>query len=354
MTRHDVKIAVGGQEVRDWESYEVRLSVLEPVSTAALSGAFDRKRAEALPLGAPVTIAIDRRPVFTGRITSRTHRGRRLDVQCHDQVWQLVQGTAPLRRLRNDSIRSLAEVLAEGVFAGIKFSNARNRDLYRRGNRRTGSEPPVFDRADDPVKIPPGTSRWTALAEVLRRAELLAWASGDGRDLVLARPSFAQEPRFDFRIADVRPSTCGDIQIAESIERRYRRVTVVGQSRVPPASPSAYGLNLRRSGSAEDSSFPLDLRRRVVEEVRSVSEAEVLARAYLDDARADALVVTVDAWQHSQQDRLYAPDTVADVSDERNGYAARLYVRAVSYRGSRSDERSTLELVPLQTRMVIQ
>lgn len=354
MSRHEVKIAVGGQEVRDWESYEVRLSVLEPVSTAALVGAFDRKRAEALPVGASVTIAIDRRPVFTGHITSRTHRGRRLDIRCHDSVWQLVQGTAPLRRVRKDSLRSLAEVLAEGVFAGIKFSNARNRDLYRRGNRRTGNEPPVFDRTDDPVKIPPGTSRWTALAEVLRRAELLAWASGDGRDLVLARPNFAQEPRFDFRLAESRPSTCDDVQIAESIERGYRRVTVVGQSRVPPASPSAYGINLRRSGSAEDETFPLDMHRRVVEEVRSLSEAEVLAQAHLDDARADAFVVTVDAWQHGQHGRLYVPDTVADVSDERNGFAARLYLRAVTYRGSRTDERSAIELVPLHTRMVIQ
>ncbi|WP_428264913.1 hypothetical protein [Haliangium sp.] len=183
----------------------------------------------------------------------------------------------------------------------------------------------------------------------------MAWASGDGRDLVLARPNFAQEPRFDFRLAEgAKPSTCDDVQIADSIERSYRRVTVVGQSRMPPTSSSAYGLNLRRSSSAVDESCPLDLHRRVVEEVRSVSEAELLARAHLDDARSEALVVTVDGWQHGQRGRLYAPDTVADVADERNGFAARLYVRAVTYRGSRTDERSVLELVPLQTRMVIQ
>ena len=364
MKRHSVTIIVDGREIRDWESYEVRLSVIEPANTAALSSVFERKRAEALVPGAPVTLMIDGRSVFCGYITSRERHGHRLTLQCHDPMWLMVQNSAPLRRLTKDSIRSVAEVLVDGVFARVQFLNAENRALFGRGGRRVSAEPPVFDRPDDPPKIPAGMSRWTALAEVLRRADLLAWGSGDGRSLILAKPNYAQEPRFDLRISTStsRPSTCGDISISESIENRSRTVTVIAAA-LPPRDwqgrfmPSPKGR--RRppkglTGFAEDPSFPLDIHQLIVEEPRTVSEADLLAQAYLDDAKAESRVVTVEAWQHGQGRSLYAPDTLADVADGRNGFLERLYVRAVTYSGSRDDERSTLECVPLNTRMVIQ
>jgi prophage tail gpP-like protein len=351
--RHVIKVLVGGVEIRDWESYEIRLSLREPVSTAALSGAFQADRFAALPLGAEVQITIDGRPVFAGYMTQRTRQGHRLDISCHDRVWRLVQDAAPLRRIRRDTISSLAEVLAEGVFAGVVFQNARNRALYGTGARRTGGEPPVFDRSSDPVKTPPGSSRWAMLAEVLLRAELLGWSSGDGQALVLAKPNFAQEARYEFVLSDQGRGTCTSIQITESIEQSYRQVIVVGQSRTSSGRFS-YGIDLQRQGTATDPSYPLPITRRIVEQCYSIEDATYLAQAHLDDAKSDAVEYSIEAEQHGQGGRLYVPDTVARIRDERCGFDELGYVTAVSYRGSRTEESASIQCVPLHTRIVVQ
>lgn len=353
MSRHVVKVLVGGVEVRDWESYEVRLSLRDPVSTAALSSAFEADRFAALALGAEVQITIDHRPVFSGYITSRSLRGHRLDISCHDRAWRLVQDCTPLRRIRRDTIQSLAVAMVDGVFDDVVFQNARNRALYGSGARRTGTEPPVFDRSSDPIKTPPGATRWAALAEVLLRAELLAWSSGDGRTLILAKPNFAQEARYEFVLSDQGRGTCSDIQINESIEQSYQSVTVIGQSRTSEGRFS-YGINLQRQATATDPTYPLPLVRRIVEQCYSVEDAAQLAQAHLDDARSDAVEYSVDAEQHGQAGRLYVPDTIARIRDERNGFSELGYVTAVSYRGTRTEERTQVQCVPINTRIVVQ
>lgn len=352
-TRHAVKVLVGGTEVRDWESYEIRLSLREPVSTAALSGAFQADRFAALPLGASVQITIDGRPVFAGYLTRRTRRGHRLDIACHDRVWHLVADAAPLRRFRKDTLLSLAEAMVDGIFERVVFQNAKNRALWGKGSRRAGSEPPVLDKASDPVKTPPGASRWAALAEVLLRADLLAWSSGDGQSLVLAKPNFAQEPRYEFVLSDQGRGTCTDILITESIEQSYRHVLVIGQSRTGDGRFS-YGINLERQATATDPTYPLAITRRVIEQCYTVGDAAVLAQAHLDDAKSEAVEYSIQAERHGQAGRLYAPDTVARIRDERSGFEALGYVTAVSYRGSRNVESTEVQCVPLNTRLVIQ
>jgi prophage tail gpP-like protein len=353
VSRHVIKVLVGGAEIRDWESYEIRLSLREPVSTAALSGAFHADRFEALPLGASVQITLDGRAVFAGYLTRRTRRGHRLDIECHDKAWQLVQDAAPLRRFRKDTLLSLAQAMVEGVFDQVVFQNAKNRALYGGGTRRTGGEPPVLAKSSDPVKTPPGASRWAALAEVLVRAELLAWSSGDGRSLILAKPNFAQEPRYEFVLSDQGRGTCTDIQVSESIEQSYRKVIVIGQSRSGDGRFS-YGINLERQGSATDAAFPLPITRRIIEQCYTADDAQRLAQAHLDDAKSEAVEYTVQAEQHGQAGRLYVPDTVARIRDERNGFEELGYVTAVSYRGSRYSESTEVQCVPLNTRIVIQ
>ncbi len=353
MTRHTVNVLVSGAEIRDWESYEIRLSLREPVSTAALSGAFQADRFAALPLGAEVQISIDGRPVFSGFITSRARRGHRLDISCHDRMWLIVQDCAPLRRIRKDSILSLAEAMVDGLFPSIVLQNARNRALYGSGARRSGTEPPVFDKSSDPIKTPAGATRWAALAEVLLRAELLGWSSGDGQSLILAKPNFAQEPRYDFVLSDNGRGTCTDIKITESIEQSYRNVIVVGQSRTVSGRFS-YGIDLQRQATATDPNYPLPITRRIVEQCYSIEDAARLAQAHLDDAKSDAIEYVVTAEQHGQGDRLYVPDTVCRIVDERNGFSELGYVTSVSYRGGRNEEWADIRCVPLETRIVVQ
>lgn len=352
--RHTVKIAVNGEEVRDWESYEIRSSLREPVSTAALESAFTGSRLAALPLGAEVQITIDNRAVFSGYLTSRTRAGHRLSVSCHDRLWRMVQDSAPPVRLRQETIQSLAQSLASGVFFQTVFSNARNRNLYGRDARRAGTEPPVFDRHGDPIKVPPGATKWSALAEVLRRAELLAWSSGDGKSLVLAKPNFNQEARYEFTVSDTEAGTCTDLTITESIEQAWKSVTVSGQSRVSDGRRTSVGENLSRSATVVDDTYPLDISRRIIDQVRSLEEARIVAQAMLDDGRATREIISIDAWQHAQSGRLYALDTVARARDTRNGYDQLVYVTGCTYRGSRNTEATQIEAVPLGTRVVIQ
>jgi prophage tail gpP-like protein len=353
MNRHTIKVSVAGVEIADWESYEIDVSLRQPASTCALSGPLTAQRLAAVPLGTDVQIHVDRRPVFSGHITGRQRRGHRLEIQCHDRVWRLVRDSAPFVRLRQETIESFARTMVGDVFAQIVFSNARNRDLYGRGARRVGAEPPVLNRPNDPVKVSPGSTRWQSLAEILRRAEILAWSSGDGKQLVLAKPNFAQEPRYEFRVSDTAPGTCVDIAVAESIEQSYRTVTVSGQSRAMARAETNYADSTFRAATATDPAYPLPLGLHVLEEVRTLQESADLAATYLADAKSDAHVVTVSAFRHAQGDRFYAIDTVARVVDARNGYSELVYVTGVTYRGSRDSEQAQLECVPLNTRIIV-
>jgi prophage tail gpP-like protein len=353
MNRHNFTISVNGAAVGDWESYEINQSMRQPASTCALGGPLTDERLKAVPLGAEVQVHIDRRPIFSGYITSRQRRGHRLEVQCHDRAWRLVRDSAPFVRLSQETLESFAKLMAGDVFGNVTFSNAKNRNLYGRGARRVGSEPPVINGSDEPVKVSPGATRWQALAEILRRADLLAWSSGNGKELVLAKPNFAQEPRYEFRISDTKRGTCIDIAVSESIEQSYRTVNVTGQSRVTPRSEASYGDGLGRKGTATDSTYPLPIGLRVVEEARSIQEATEMAAAYLADAKSGENVTTVQAFRHAQGDRFYAIDTVAKVTDERNGYNELVYVTGVTYSGNRTTEQTQLEAVPLNTRLVV-
>lgn len=350
MTRSEVRVTVGGRELVDWESYDVTTSLRDPSASCALTAGHHPDRQAIAALGARVQVTIDRRPVFTGYVTSRARRGHRLEIGCHDVAWPLLRDAADLGRLTEDTLSSFAARLAS---LPVAFSNAANRDLYRRKGRRAGPEPPVFDSRDDPVRVPPGSTRWQALAEVLRRAGVLAWARADGRALVVAKPNFGQEPRYELIVDPAGRSTALDVSVTESIESGFRRVTCVGSSRVPRRSPTAYGTSLRRGATVTDEAYPLDVGTVVVEEVRSLDDARELAQAFLDDERSNQVTVTVSAPGHAAGGRLYAPDTTAVVEDRRNGYRATLYVVSTSYRGDRASETTELELVPLGTQLVI-
>lgn len=349
-----IAVTIDGSAVPDWGDYEVAIDLRQPASTFSLSGPFTAERYRLCRLGAEVSLTIDGHPVISGYITGRRTGDASLSIDGHDRVWRMTLASAPLRRIRNDSIESLARTLTEGIFGRVVFSNAANRALYGGSNRKIGREPPVFSGARrDPVKVPLGASLWTALSEILRRAELLAWSSADGHDFVIARPNFSQEPRYRFEVREKAASTCADILVTESIAQRVQTIEVLGSARTPSDSPASYGVNAKRSASATDPDYPLAITRRLVEEVHSVEDARVLAQATLDELRSDGFLVTVEAWGHGQEGRLYAVDTVADVVDERRGLSMRGYVAAVSYRGSRTSEAATLEIVPLHTRLVI-
>lgn len=381
---HDIRITVAGSELDFWLDYQIELDLLRPSDAFSFSTPIPDPRTEAdtyeaLRVGREVTISIDGAPVITGYLTRVDCGDDRLRVSGVDKVWRLVRESAPLRRFGRVTLTNFAEEIAGGVFGRVALSNARNRDLYAsKGNRRQGAEPPVFDRPDDPRKIPVGATRWTALSEVLRRAELLAWSSGDGAELVLGRPKFGQEPSFRFvRALDEEVSTCESISWSRSIEERYSEVVVLAAVRKPRESRSgetvagqserrtARGTVIRSGSSSSlvrravvfsdpsgDFTFPLRLR--VVEDARSIEEAERLAQAALDEGDASAFTVAVEAWQHGQDGRLYAPDTVAEVEDQRAGLRSRFYITRVAYQGSRFQEGASLTMVPLGTRLVTQ
>ena len=353
---HAIRITMARAELRDWTDYEISLDLAQPANTFSLSGPFTRERYEAVAPGTEVTIEIDGRPVIAGYITARRTGSGSLAIDGHDRAWRMVRDAAPMRRLHADTIQSLAEALTAGLFAQVLFQNAANRALYGGGNRKIGREPPVFNSQRDPRKIPLGATKWTALAEILRRAELLAWSSADGQALVIARPNFSQEPRHELRIelgTTTEPrSSCEEIAVAETIEGRYQSVACLGSARVARGD-TGYGVNAQRRGVATDATMPVPIAAQLVEDVRSATDATALAQAAIDEAKSRAFVATVTAWGHGQAGRLYAPDTTADIIDERIGLRQRMYCTAVTYSGARRTESAQLTYVPLNTRLVI-
>ncbi len=348
---HDIAVIVGDKELSGWTSYQIDIGLDQPADAFTLRGPLTPERHEAVALDADVQVTIDGRPVVTGLIDDIETPADELVITGRDKVGRLVDESAPFTRFSRLTIRDLALALAKPHFDAITFANARNRLLIG-GKQLRGQEPPVFNRTDDPRKVSIGASKWDALAEVLDRAELLAWSSADGRELFVGKPNMSQGARYAFRLG--KSATCSDINIRRSVRDRYEEVTVFASSPVARGS-NAYGVNTRRTATVRDDSgdFRRPKRMVLVEDARSIAEAKALARAAKAERDASALVVTVQAWRHGQGGQLYAPDTVADVKHPKAGFRQPMYITRVTYNGTRGDESATVQLVPLGTRLTV-
>lgn len=390
---HDVSIVVAGREIEEWESYEIEVSMLEAVDHFAVRMPFRRDVWDICQKDLPVQVLIDNTPIVTGRILGRDipEDSDTIEIVGVDNCGRLVKESAPGISYKGLGIKELVQKLADPWFDFVTLSNARNRDVIRgngkkargRRKRRRGSVvkhgPVNQSRSDESAlklnsevgtQIQPGMMRWQVIETLCKEAGYLCWSSCDGRELIVGEPDYDQEIQFRFFMParDSRrrdESTLIGLGVHESIADRYSRIIVVGSGQ---GTDSSYGASVAsRYGESRDNPDTVDGEGRDFDapkrlllqlDVKSSAQAEELADREMD--RRDSLgnTWTARAPGHGQviagiYTTLFAPDTLAELEDERTGFKGTVLITGCTYKSSRKDgEETILHLVPAGARLV--
>lgn len=372
-TDHRVSIVIDGFEVRGWESYAITSSIVDPVDTFELAMPFDRKAWDLMRTDRPVRVMIDGICILDGFLDESPlpETEEVLHVRGRDRVGRLVQESAPGFRYRGLKLTDLVAQLASPWFTKVTLSNARNRRVLRgRGRKAAAADEPVkLSPRKDGLAVEPGQMRWAVIEELLGQAGLLAWSAGDGKELVVGKPNYAQEVQWRFfhpaaGSSRGREGNVLSMGIGRSTADRYSRVIVVGSGRGTNAN---YGAAVSsRFGEARDNpsdpegvggDFSAPKRLVLQEPVQSTAEAQALAERELRRRAAQGHPITVTAPLHGQLVggaalTVFTPDTLAAVEDERTGTRGVYLVTSCTYKSSRQGgEQTSMNLVPKGTEL---
>ena len=375
MNQHRVTVLVEGREIDGWTSYEIQSSLVTPADAFRLSRPFDDDAWQLCSPDAEVSVLIDGVAVITGYIddSDLDPDSDDMTIAGRDKIGRLVQESAPAFEFASLTSLQLIEQLAAPWFRTVAGSNARNRKVVRGKRGKIAASSPVVLRTKKTTgaRVEPGQTRWAAITKILEQTGNLAISSGDGRELVVFSPrDEQQEPQFRFvRAARRRRAEEGNCTMGHrrSVGDLYSRIDVVGSG---VGDANRYGVSVSaRSGSALDSAsaedgtgdrFRRPKRMLLVEAVRSLQDAEYLARREMARRQMGALVVPVVAPLHGQRIAggrdvtLFACDTIASVENRLTGLQRNMRVVSCEYTSARSSGESTrMELLPAEQEIFI-
>lgn len=369
--QHEISLVVDGVQIRDWETYEIRTDMLSPSDHFMLRMPFVRSVWDLTRGDRPITVMVDDVEILTGFIDEHLvpEDDEVVEVVGRDRAGRLVDESAPGINFAGLSMFELIRRVADPWFKDVTFSNARNRRVIRgRGKKaKAGSEPvKLFTQKKIGTHIEPGQSRWQVIETLCKQADLLAWSSGDGTELIIGKPNYNQEPQFRFfmpaansrRIAE---STVLGMGVRERTGDSYSRVIVVGSG---IGTEVSYGKSAAaRYGEAKDNPatpdgdglrFSEPKRLIALRSVSSLAQAKELAQREMARRDAHADGITVRCAAHGQvvggvEPTIFAPDTIASVEDERTGKQGLYLITSCTYRSNRRGEETLMELVPVGT-----
>lgn len=362
-----VAISVAGHEIRGWTSYTITPSgPLEPTGSAELSMPFDRAAWDLVEHEERFQVVLGGVVVLTGFLEEAVAddddtimiRGRSL-------IGRLVQESAPTFRFEGQTMQQLFARLASPWFSTVTLSNERNRRVLRGKGRKAAAaaEPLRVSPRPGGALAEPGQPRFALMEEIARQARCMFWSSGDGRELIIGRPNYAQAPQWRlFRPAAGSDrgaeSTVLSMRVQRSTADRYTRVIVTGSGRgtsssYGPAVAARYGQALDAGGAEGVGGDFREPKRLVVHEpVHSVAEATDIAKHELARRAARGTVIACTAPGHGQvilpglPPTIFCADTLAHVEDERTGTVGSFWVSGITFKSTRqAGETTDLELV---------
>lgn len=422
---HEVSVVADRHLVTGWGNYSISVDMLSPANAFSLQVRFAREIWDLLRRDQEVTVYVDQVAMLTGYIDDRQKvpgDGTTIQISGRDKTGRLVDESSPQFRFGGLGVKELAEKICgitdddDPLFERVVLVNTRNRSLLRdvrRPQARVVREPlvnvvagafrpvarpfgfeipqvrggpTVTRRIERPLKIDPGifggrgapkkvqagAARWAVLEQFLSEARLIAWSSGDGRELFVGMPNYEQETQYRFFEASDdsarQDETNCAIWVTESNAERYSRITCVGSS---AGSDVDFGSAVTRH-QATVFDNPLEttngtgrtfLRRKALliadDSIKSARDA--LERAEREQLERDVaeLVVEVEAPGHGQRYRDQAPtlftvDTMAYVEDEDTGTRGDFLVTSCEYTGGPRERSMTrLSLVPRGTLLTL-
>lgn len=421
---HEITVVADREKIPGWKDYTISQDMLQPADGFSMRVQFTQEAWALLTSDPEISVFIDTTPVLTGFIdtiekTSDPGGGTHIEVTGRDKGGRLIDESAPLFSYGGLRIKDLAEQIVglnqgdpDPIFDRVVLTNTRNRSLLRSVQARkarvvreplldsvagafrpiarpvgitipevtTGPattrriprppaiDPGIFRGRATQKKIPPGTSRWAALEEFLREARLIAWSTGDGRELFVGLPNYDQESQWFFYEAAGnslnRDETNCAIRVRLSTAEIYSEITAVGAAK----SGRNYGRNVVKNRAtvydnpenADGGGTGIKFRRRkslIVTDDGIRSAREALERAEREQLEREAthIEVEVAAPGHSQlysgeAPAIFAVDTMAHVIDEDTGIRGDFLVTRCEFTQSRdAGTNTTMTLVPRGT-----
>jgi prophage tail gpP-like protein len=373
--QHDISVIVDGVQIRDWETYDITVDMTSPADHFTVRMPFVREVWDLCRGDRPIKVLVDNVVVLTGFIDERLvpEDDEAVEIVGRDRAGRLVDESAPSINFSGLTMKALIEKVADPWFPRVTFSNVRNRNVIRgRGRKaKAGAEPlKLFSQKRVGTRIEPGQTRWQVIETLCAQADVLAWAAGDGSELIVGQPNYDQEPQFRFFMPAAgsqrtHQATVLGMGVRERTADRYSRVIVVGSG---TGTDVNYGSTVAsRYGEARDNpatpegdgdAFSAPKRLIAMRSVASIDEANELAEREMARRAAHAHGLTVRCAGHGQVvagafTTLFAPDTIASVEDERTGTKGNYLITACTYRSSRRGEETLMELVPSGTELSV-
>ena len=359
---HAISVVIGGREIRGWTSYDISISMIDPVDRFTLELPFDREAWDLCKPDRPIRVLIDSVVVVDGFLDEREipDSSETLRISGRDRCGRMVQESAPGIDFTGLDLLTLVGRLAAPYFDVVTLSNARNRQVLRgKGKKARAGNEPVFvttAKKGGGRRIEPGQTRWQVIEDLCHQAEILCWSAGDGRELILGKPNYDQAVQFRFfqpRANSPRPelSNVLGLGIKESVGDRYSEIIVVGSGGGTTAN---YGTAVaQRAGRAvDDRDFSLPKRLVLEKSVSSSAEAQAYAEREMNLRNSKGRTVTIRVPLHGQilggqSYTIFAPDLLCSIEDERIGMIETWLIVGCTYRSSRTGgEETTLDLVP--------
>lgn len=418
----EVSVVANRNRIPGFKNYTISQDMLQPADYFDLEVAYSRDAWNLLTVDPEITVSIGNSNILTGYIdriskSSSPEGGTNIRISGRDKTGRLVDESAPLFSYGGLRIKDLAEKVVglkdgSALFDRVTLVNTRNRallrtakarkakvvreplidktvDLFRPFARAVGLEilpitvgpsitrsiprpalvdPGIFRGRAVPKKVPPGTPRWAVLEQFLREARLIAWASGDGRELFVGLPNYEQENQWFFyesgSVERNNDQTNCALEISFDTSEIYSRITAVGSS---TSTSSSYGSNVTKNRATvydnpENETDGTGIRLRqakslIVTDDSITSARDALERAEREQLEREAtwLEVSVLAPGHSQlfsgeTPAVFTVDTMARVEDEDTGVKGDFLVTRCDYTHSPFEGTQTrLTLVPKGT-----
>ena len=368
---HTITVIANQRQVQGWIDYTISQSMVTPADSFTLRRPFDRDAWFTCEPDTRIKVLVDGTAVVSGIIDSRSKQSAdgTMEVSGRDLVGRLVQESAPRESFSGLTMVGLVELLARPWFSKVVLDAARDRSL-RRGKGRhhavSGSEPIILKSLQSQYgKVEPGMLKWQLIQKICSQVGICAWSSGDGNELILAKPNYKQSPQYVLRHSAVgshTDSTCLDLMYSQNLSDCYAHYLCVGSG---GSTEEDYG-NTYRAGWKHDGPNPNGTGERfhlpkslimTEQAVRNNREATQLAEKEWARRLFRSEVTSVEMPFHGQlaagsRKTLFAINTIAQVIDEEIDLDQNMLVYGVRFEGSRDGERTTLELVPAGTEIV--
>jgi prophage tail gpP-like protein len=358
----EVTLRLNGEELRIWESYEIRQSILTQPSTFTMRlgwGDVVRDLFAKVRPNTKVQLLINGTLQQTGTIdgfeasgevgaTELTVHGRDALAPLHDAF---VRADLSLRDITYFDLvdKALLETVPDALLFG---SNEANRRATTGVGVKQSSDPDVTNTTGPTQKILQakiGERYYEFIKRQLDRAGAFLWAAADG-SFILSTPNPNQQPVY--RIVRQRGSDRDTVNVLgaryrNTTEMRYTEAIIYGRGggRISGAV-KAKGSFLDEEMIAYGYKRPLVLRDT---NVTNAEQGAFYARRKLAETRRQGWNLTYTVQGHSvaslQDGRraTWSVDTIVDVQDDEFGIFGPHYIEAVSFR--RGSNGTSTELV---------